>query len=317
VKLIVAPLRALGHYISREFAFTIRKLIDSYHWKQVEFSHLSRVRKPLKEALLAEFGELPRVILFWEGYDFVNSRAREILALDCLKAIFADDLHSRTDEVRCARVAAYLLCDVVFSAYGDRFQVTFPEVCRLTRVIWAPHSASPDFLIPWNPQAENAVFVSGAVSRHYPFREAVRALHDTGRYAMTYQPHPGYHCGYDYATDSRVGADYARALNRHRVAFTDSSVHRYLVAKFFEIPATGALLLADRAVTQSLRQLGLFEDEHYVSVSPDDFEERVQHVLDEANHPQLDAIRRRAQALIWERHTTSNRARLIEEECRA
>ena len=113
------------------------------------------------------------------------------------------------------------------------------------------------------------------------------------------------------------GAGFARLLNHYRAAFTDSSRFNYLVAKFFEIPATGALLVADRKASPSLRQLGLIEGEHYIAASFDDLEEQVRFTLDESNHDSLDSVRARGQALVWERHKSSDRARLIDATCRS
>jgi hypothetical protein len=88
-----------------------------------------------------------------------------------------------------------------------------------------------------------------------------------------------------------------------------------VVAKYFEIPATGALLLADDAVSGPLRELGFVEYKHYLPVSQENLEERIQYVLDESNHEELDEIRRNGQQLVWERHKTTDRARQISQEC--
>jgi hypothetical protein len=64
-----------------------------------------------------------------------------------------------------------------------------------------------------------------------------------------------------------------------------------------------------------LRELGFVEDVHYISVSSEDMEEKIEYVLNERNHPELDRIRRKGQALVWERHTTSERAKLINDVC--
>jgi hypothetical protein len=89
-----------------------------------------------------------------------------------------------------------------------------------------------------------------------------------------------------------------------------------VIAKYFEIPATGALLLADDAVAGPLKELGLIEYRHYLPVSCNDLEEKVHYVLDEKNHEELDEVRKLGQELIWERHKTSDRARMIDEICR-
>jgi hypothetical protein len=39
----------------------------------------------------------------------------------------------------------------------------------------------------------------------------------------------------------------------------------------------------------------------------------IREILDESNHPEIDAIRRNAQTLVRGRHTTSERARVIDE----
>jgi hypothetical protein len=312
MRVIVAQFEALDHYVSREFSHVIRQLIDTHGWKQIEFSRLWHSSKSLEETLRVEFDESLKAVLFWEGYDYINARSREVLALDCPKAIFADDLHGRAEEERYTKMAAFLACDVVLSTYADRFEEVFPEVCRLNQVYWVPHSASPEFLIPWNTSAEDSILLSGAINDHYPFRQAAKTLYSAARHAIAYHPHPGYHCGYDHSHDPRVGPGYARMLNHHLAAFADGARYHYLVAKFFEIPATGTLLLADRTMVPSLRRLGFAEGEHYLSVTIEDMEAVIQRVLEAAHRPEIDSMRRRAQLLTWEHHKTTDRAQLID-----
>jgi Glycosyl transferases group 1 len=316
MRLIVSELKALDHYVSREFSFIIHELIDNHAWRHMETSELADDPRPWRDLIRMRFDEMPEVILFWEGYGLINRHARQIHALDCKKFIFADDLHYRDESVRWSKLLAYLVCDVVISTYADRFEAFYPEVYNLKRVVWSPHCASPDFLLSFNEQAVNAVFLSGAINSFYPLRRLMCELSEANQHGILRQSHPGYHCGYNHVRDRSVGPGYARTVNRYRAAFTDSSIYQYTVAKFFEIPATGVLLLADAAVREPLIRLGLIEGEHYVSASPDNLADRVREVLDEANHEAVDAIRRRGQKLVWDRHTTSHRSRLINDVCR-
>jgi hypothetical protein len=317
MKLIVAQLQCLDHYVSREFSFIIRELMDRFGWKQVELDDIWGDPRPLRDAILGRFDADPEVILFWEGYGLINRHARQIEALDCRKAILADDLHWLNEAARWSKLLAYLLCDVVISTYAYRFDELYPEASRLKRVVWSPHSASVDFLLPFNEAAENAVFLSGAVNSAYPLRQMLWALTGPEGDRVVRQPHPGYHCGYDHRRAAAVGPGYARILNRYRTSFTDGTIYLYTVAKVFEIPATGALLLVDSALRAPMQRLGFVDGEHYLSASAEDLVERIRYVLDESNHPRLDAIRRNGQALVWDRHKTSDRARLIDEVCRA
>jgi hypothetical protein len=316
MKLIVGELRCREHYVSREFSLIIRELIGRYGWKSMELRELWEDPRPWRDVIRGRFDEEPEVILFWEGYGLINRHARQIQALDCKKVILADDLHWREEPVRWSKLHAYLLCEVVISTYAYRFEELYPEVCNLTRVVWSAHSASADFFLPFDEEAENAVLLSGAVNAAYPLRQKLSALTGAEGDRIVRLPHPGYHFGYDYGRDAAVGPGYARTLNRYRAAFTDGTKYRYTVAKVFEIPATGALLLVDAALRAPLLRLGFVDGEHYLSASAEDLADRVRYVLDESNHPRLDAIRRNGQALVRDRHQTGDRARLIDEVCR-
>jgi hypothetical protein len=166
-------------------------------------------------------------------------------------------------------------------------------------------------MIAFNERAKNEIFLSGAINRHYPLRERMKSLHDKKSYSITYHGHPGYYCGYDYEKNGDVGLGYAKRINACRAGFTDCLTHKYIVAKYFEIPATGALLLADGGVSE----VGFIENLHYISVSSDNIEERLEYILNESNHRELDEIRKRGQKLVWEKHKTRDRAQMIDDLC--
>jgi hypothetical protein len=314
MKLMVSAMETRSRYVSREFTYVMRELIDGYGWRHMETARLLNSPRTPKATLDAEFGETPEAILFWEDYP-LDARARDLTELDCRKYVFADDLHSWGDEATRVKRSAFSACDAVLATYAYAFESFFPDLAREKEVVWVPHAASPDFLIQLNERPLNAVLLSGAVNQYYPLRQRLKALHERSPERVAYLPHPGYHCGYDYERDARVGRGYARTLHRHRACFTDSLKYGYVVAKYFEIPATGALLLADRSVGEHLTKLGFVEGVHYLPVSGEDMEEKVEFVLDEANHAALDDIRRAGQALVWERHKTADRAKLIDEVC--
>jgi glycosyl transferase family 1 len=256
-------------------------------------------------------GELPEVILFWGGEHFLCENDREVGNLDTAKWFVADDLHHH--DTRELREKAFLLCDTVLATYAYRFADFFPEVSESRRVVWLPHSASPDFALVANSEPRNELFLSGAIDKVYPLRERLNALRESGFKGIVRHEHPGYHCQYDYADDGRIGRAYARRIWEHRAAFTDCLVFRYAVAKHFEIPATGALLVADIAIEEPLKELGFLPGVHYFPISDTDLEERVRYLFCEEHQAELDRIRQNGQALVLARHRTSHRAKLINE----
>ena len=315
MKLIVSHLDALRTYVSREFYYVMSDLISNYGWRHIETHKLWSGAGTVQEKFIRQFGEVPDTVLFWESYEFLEAHRHEIYRLNCLKICFADDLHWWNTWLRRIKLISFALCDIVLSTYGYVWNRFYREFRNTKKVVWIPHSASPDFMLPYNPSPENSVLLSGAITRHYPLRQQMMKLYRQRSYSISYHHHPGYYCGYDYGTNQDVGHGYATKLNRYRAAFTDSLIYNYVVAKHFEIPATGALLLAENTVSDFLEKLGFKENEHYLPVSKENLEERVQYVLNERNHDELDKIRMRAQDLVLARHKTSDRARQINEAC--
>lgn len=315
MKLIVSHLEALRTYVSREFYFIMRDLISTHGWRHIEICKLWNGAGTIRDKLIDEFGELPGSILFCEGYELLNAEARDIYRLDCRKSILADDIHWWDEQMRQRKLVGFALCDTVLCTNGNIWASFYPEFCGTKKVVWIPHSASPDFMLPYNRRPENSILLSGAINRYYPLRQQMKALHARGSHSIAYHGHPGYGTGYDYENNQAIGGGYAKTINKYRAAFTDSLTFRYVVAKYFEIPATGALLFADGAVSGPLRELGFVANRHYLPVSKETLEDRIEYVLDERNHEELDEIRRSGQELVWERHKTVDRARQINEEC--
>lgn len=315
MKLIVSQLEALRRYVSREFYYIMTDLLTDYGWMQIDTHQLWTGPGTIKRTLLDKFGALPDTILFWEGYEFLNAHAEDFYRLDCRKFILADDLHWWSEQMRQSKLVGFALCETILSTYAYVWNQFYPEFAGTKNLMWIPHSASPDFMLRHNQRPENSILLSGAIDHHYPLRQQMKMLSDQRSYSIAYHRHPGYHCGYDHDGDKNVGRGYAEKINNYRAGFTDSLKYGYVVAKYFEIPATGALLFADAAVSGPLKELGFTENSHYVPVSKENLEERIQYVLDEANHEEMDEIRRRGQQLVWERHKTSDRAKKIDEAC--
>jgi hypothetical protein len=313
LKLIVAPKLALEHYISREFFFVIDNLQRHFGWKQLESSELANDDRSLRTVLLDRVGSIPEAILFWEQYEVFTSRARELWRLGIQTGIWADDIHSFSDAIRFSRAAPFVLADKVLAAYANRFEEFYPFVRKGADLVWVPHSASADFIVPLNEAPVPAVFISGAMTSHYPMRRLVKAFCEEHSLPIACFEHPGYHCEFDHESDERVGKGYARNIARHLAAFTDGLEYGYLVAKFFEIPAAGALMLGDERMKGALASLGFRDGVHYLSIGPENLKPVIEEALDPKNRTVIDEIRRQGQKLVAECHLVEHRARQIDE----
>lgn len=309
-KLVYAPFWALRRYVSRELWMTFLELEQAHGWRRNEATHLTSDPAALPDVLRRRFGGVPEVVLFWESYPDVVRHHDALAAAGARVYVMTDDLHPR----HSGMAEALRRADGVLTPYAPQFGAFFPDVDP-SRVAWVPHSAGPDFLLPVNDRPRPVVFVSGAMGRVYPLRRSMRDLALRRPELAHVYEHPGYSCTFDYRSDVRVGRPFAESMSACLAAFTDASTYGYLVAKHFEIPATGALLLAERAVAPQLERLGFIDGAHYVSASADDLEAVVERVLHPRNAPEIDAIRRKGHALTHACHTAAHRAAQINDVC--
>ena len=292
--------------------------LESLGWKTVDQKEINGI---LSEFLIKKFGELPLVILFWnshhyETHDLIYKNIEDILAQKWIKCISMDDLHHH---MFCRENLENLILknfDYIFSTYAYTFGKFFSQV-PLNRVISCPHNVNNKFMVEYNNNPANRILLSGCLGRvHYPFRHYVNklsTLKDNGvqRYpidilkSLSYK-NPGH---------KNHGHAYIKYLNKYLVAITSASTSKlpYVVGKFFEIPASGALLLAeDIHVKVPLKEFGFIDGENYLSVTTNNIQERILFVTNPNNRETVDRIRKNGYDLVWRNHTLRDRAQMID-----
>ncbi len=310
-KVLVAPVFELRTYTSREWWTTFNLLAQRFGWGLFDRGYLPERAGLLPEVLRQRFGRMPEVVLFREDYgEFLRHRP-SLAEAGTRTYVLTEDLHAHS----AAMAEALRVADGILAPYAPRLAAFYPDHDP-ARLSWIPHAAGPDFLLPLNETPQPVVFVSGRMDRRfYPFRVQVCDLARRWPDRLRVHPHPGYG-DFDFDRDARVGPGYAAQIASCLAAFTDALCLLYIVAKHFEIPATGALLIAERDAVAQLEALGFVDGVHYVSATPEDVEAVIERVLDPRNRPEIDAIRRRGHALVHERHTVLDRARQIDQVCR-
>lgn len=135
----------------------------------------------------------------------------------------------------------------------------------------------------------------------YPFRRQVRTwLEEQKDLRLFGKKRVKGHGGSDHD-----GEAFNLALNKVRSAFTCASAMRYTLMKYFEIPASGALLFGE--TTPELSALGFRDGEHYVAVTPDDFAERMRHYLSADGRAEWERIRQTGCHFIRTHHNWKRR----------
>lgn len=112
----------------------------------------------------------------------------------------------------------------------------------------------------------------------------------------------------------------AKELYKYRYAFTTGNCVTknpkhpyYLVAKFFEIMGSGCLLLCDTTgVKSQLEELGFFEKQHYLHIDNKTSATVRRYVME--NPVEIQAIRKRAHALVKQKYTIKTACEGINEK---
>ena len=156
-------------------------------------------------------------------------------------------------------------------------------------------------ILPLNKTPLRKVLLSGAITKYYPHRTYLKNLN-----------HPN--VDILKRNDGINGNDYNKYLNKYICCFTCCSIKTtpYIIAKVFEIPAAGSLLLAfDEYVKEPLKELGFIDGVNYISCNQSNMVEKINYICDEKNSDIIDIIRENGQKLVKERHTDKERYEYI------
>lgn len=232
--------------------------------------------------------------------DFFNNSTK--------KYLFADDIHKFYD---IKKNNYYEKFDKIFVTYYNPFIKLYPHIEK-SRIIWCPHGFTEDYLLEFNKNPVNKILLSGAVGLLYPLRKyMVKLQRSELQDKINYLKHPGYKL-FDYDNHKlKIGKSYSKLLNSHICCFTDCLTYGYIVSKYFEIPATGSLLLAQNPQDDKLENIGFQDGINYIQCDQNNIKEKINWVLDPKNKNKVDEIRKNGMMLVRSQHSISHRAVLI------
>jgi hypothetical protein len=186
-----------------------------------------------------------------------------------------------------------------------------------TDLYFFPHCAKYNSEFNQNPI--NKILVSGRGRKNpsrYPMRVFMydRSLKDER--IDYFKPDHSYRENIKKCEQVTCGGNFIKKLNAYRVCFSDDMIYYspYLVCKFFEILSSGALLLASFNHTKPyISNLGFIDGEHYISISKEDYNEKIEYIFDEKNSEEIDRIRLAGYNLCNMYHTSEHRALQLKE----
>lgn len=230
-------------------------------------------------------------------------------------AFLQDDMHWFERETREMKRRVYNLPIILMMSYAYTARWLYPDVNDLeARALWVPHSAASCFVRPLNRTASfGQVLLTGATSKMwYPYRAVAQIMSKANGIRQVFQiEHPGYNAK---SSPESKGA-FVDKMAAFGAGITDCLTLQYVVAKVFEIPATGQLLLVNAEIAPLLRNLCMVEGEHFISYGAANMAERIGSVLSTAKRSEVDLIRNQSHWLVQRAHTTT--ARAVQMDCMA
>ena len=145
--------------------------------------------------------------------------------------------------------------------------------------------------------------------KFYPYRHMVeRWIWDQNDTRFEQLEHPGYG---NYTGVTTLGRGYAEHVNKYVACIVDGLILNYTIAKVFEIPAAGCLLLFNDEMVPWMRDLGFQPYKHYIPYNQDTLGPIADFLLDPQNLDGINAMRTRAQQLVRARHRIRHRVDLL------
>jgi len=293
-----------GTYTVKHFVATVRTLKAQYGWREyVPLVNDPRDSAEVMEAtMLKNFGRAPDVLLFLQDLALLSRTLwpRNLLNETKYMCWYDDTPRGPNPSM------AYLVdADLLLPTY-EYLLLRAPLLADVPR-LWMPHSALPMYELPFNTAPLIKVLLVGHVEASYPMRQAVRNRMDRGDSRFEQFASPGWQPGQSLAHND----EFAAAIHAHIASIFDGSRNNFLVAKVFEVTATGALLLFSDDLSDTLEALGFVDGQHWVSYNASSLDAVVDWVLDSRNRARVDAIRAAGQALSHARHRTDARVDAI------
>lgn len=260
----------------------------------------------IKNLFLERFNAMPDNLIFYEHV----SQIKEInIPTETKINIIIDDLHHQ-GEIKRKKIDSMNKSARILSTYGYCFNKFYKSIN--VPVYWLPHCAT--FNIDFNQNPINKILVSGRLHREiYPFRQLMYKMSKKNKLVEYLSPN----CEYWIDKDNEkfiYGERYMKKLNQYLVCFTcDACPQRpYLVAKHFEIAASGALLLAGNPSTKTyFAKLGFIDGVHYISTTMGNINDKIAYVLDPQNREEIDRIRLNGYEYAKAKHYYQNRAEYL------
>ncbi|MEW5595824.1 glycosyltransferase [Peribacillus frigoritolerans] len=190
----------------------------------------------------------------------------------------------------------------IFSICRDAFHKWYPEFVNKMR--WLPHFVNTNIFKEYGLKKEIDLLMLGMVRKdYYPFRTFIFETFKD-KPGFVYKRHPGYLKNTDLQKNVLSGVEYAKEINRAKIFITCDSVFHYPLIKYYEVLASGTLLLAP--TSKELEDLGFLPGIHFVPINYEDVKIKAEYYL--LHEEERKKITQAGYKFVREKHSATHRA---------
>lgn len=188
------------------------------------------------------------------------------------------------------RLKVFERCDLILSGSYEYFAQLYPEFLfkyKFLPLSFSPTSRYTNLAINNNPKMQ-CLLLGSLNPKVYPLRSFI--INSRSKFV-------------NYQAPTYVGSGYAKILNSYFCCVSTGSIFNYAVAKYFEIPAAGSLLIGNEV--NDLKDLGFVAEKHYISVTKTNVLNKIQHCLE--NPKEYERIRQAGTEFVRKNHSLDAR----------
>jgi len=269
--------------------------------RDLNFSKISKPAPPFYYAIQKEFNFELR---YTDNIDtdsntdivFIH-RMPDIKSLDGIHKntkiiIWAGDIHCKGIKSRLKNLdKLFKKCDIIMATYYDMFVKICPQYISKYKFVpfwFAPHERYTK--LPYNKNPKMVCLQTGAMKLgYYPLRHFIMRNARNVEYKRA------------------VGDAFAKMINSYFCCVNPSGIYNSPVAKCFEIPAAGTLLLTNE--TSDLQKVGFVANKHYVPINQKNVLSTITNCL--SNPTKYEHIRKEGMNYVHENHSINNRIEMF------
>jgi hypothetical protein len=200
--------------------------------------------------------------------------------------------------------------DALFCRYRQEFlKYQKSYVNKFNKLEWLPWGVNLDIFKDYGLEKEYDVTMAGYhFPPYYYYRYMAFDILEDKKY-FTELPH----LGYFEKEDGVYGEDYAKFLNKSKISITCGMVYNRPVMKFYEIPASRTLLVAN--MFKELSELGFKHNENMVVMDLDNLDKQMKDLI--ADDDMRNEITDNGYKFVRENHSVDIRAKQFIEELKS